>query len=241
MAFLIGWLVGRRVRRGHTGIAPLQTQTRISFADRLRQGMRHGLVELVDHVGPWLLAGLAIAALVEPLLSADWLKELPWGADVVIFTILGMPAYVCASGATPLAAVLIAGGVSPGAAIAFLLSGPGTNVTTFGVLSKLHGRAIAVAFGATMLILGVGTGIAINLLVERGKLVVPAITEHSATPLQIVSLVFLSMIFAASILRQGPRGFVGQVLSPYETGAGDGHDHGHEHEHDHGHKHDDCC
>ena len=44
--------------------------------------------------------------------------------------LFGMPAYVCASGATPLVAVLIYKGASPGAVLAFLLTGPATNITT---------------------------------------------------------------------------------------------------------------
>src|SRR5262249_2353500 len=154
----------------------------------LRQGLRYGLVEVVDHVGPWLVAGLAVAALIEPLLAAPWLTHLPWGLDVLLFTLLGMPAYVCASGAPPLAAVLIANGVSPGAAIAFLLSGPGTNVTCFGVLSKLHGRRVAAFFGAAMVVVGMIVGLGVNLLVERGAVAVPTLAHEHGSALQIACL-----------------------------------------------------
>ena len=44
---------------------------------------------------------------------------MPRMAQVALFAVIGMPVYVCASGATPLAAVLIAAGLSPGAAVAF--------------------------------------------------------------------------------------------------------------------------
>ena len=72
-----------------------------------------------------LSRGLLPGEVLKPLL-----ERVPTGADVFVMALVGMPLYVCASGATPLAAALIAAGVSPGAGIAFLLSGPATNITT---------------------------------------------------------------------------------------------------------------
>ena len=106
--------------------------------------LRYGFVDAVEDTGSWLLAGLGIAAILTPHLNPDLLRSLPAGVDVPIAALLGLPLYVCASGSTPLAAVLVAQGVSPGAAIAFLLTGPATNITTYGVLSSMHGRRIAV-------------------------------------------------------------------------------------------------
>ena len=88
---------------------------------------RAGFVELVDGTAPWIVLGLAIAAAAEP-----WLVQMLWAQwsdvlEVAVFALLGMPIYVCAAGATPLIAVLLAAGVSPGAALAFLLTGPATN------------------------------------------------------------------------------------------------------------------
>jgi hypothetical protein len=189
----------------------------------------------VDHVGPWLIAGIAIAALVEPILHSDLLRRWPVGADVLLFAGVGMPLYVCASGATPLAAVLVANGASPGAALAFLLSGPATNITTFGVLSKIHGKRAALLFGAAILGLSIGLGLLTNLVIGevRGT---PSGEGHAHGWLHIGSLVVLTAVFAASVLRQGPRGFVGQVLDPYGH-ENEEHDHSHLHRHDGANEH----
>ena len=40
------------------------SDSRQSLAQRLQQGLRFGLVELVDHTGPWIVAGLLLAALL---------------------------------------------------------------------------------------------------------------------------------------------------------------------------------
>ncbi len=210
-----------------------------SWSRRLRLGLRHGLTEVVDHTAPWILVGLAIAALVKPLLGADTLASLPHGLDVVVFAALGMPAYVCASGATPLAAVLIASGLSPGAALAFLLCGPATNITTLGVLAQLHARRAALAFATAMASIAIAGGLAVNALV--GTLEVPALGEtahgHGGL-LAVLSLALVSALIIASMLRLGIRGFLSILTGSH--GAGHGHAPVRRHA-SHGHGHTSCC
>ncbi len=238
VAFVIGWGIGRLAKRIEVPKAATASDgepTTSRFA-KFRAGLRFGFVDIVDHTGPWLVLGIAIASIAAPLLRAEWLMMLPWGADIVIFTLLGMPTYVCASGATPLAAVLIYAGVSPGAAIAFLLAGPATNMTTFGILAKAHGRSIAFAFAGAMASLSVSVGLAINIfLPDIGGLALDALADEKPSMIELFSLGLLALIFAASLLRQGPRGYIGQVLAPYDDDD-DCHDHDHG-GHDHGHAH----
>ncbi|MBT8492828.1 MAG: permease, partial [Deltaproteobacteria bacterium] len=140
VALVVGRVVGALAKpSGEIKAAPA-AEVRGNLVSRLRKGLSFGFRDIVDDTGPWILFGLVIAALAEPLLDEGWMTQLPWGADVLIFAVLGIPMYVCASGATPLAAVLIHKGVSPGAAVAFLLAGPATNMTTFGILTQLHSR-----------------------------------------------------------------------------------------------------
>jgi hypothetical protein len=141
------------------------------------------------------------------------LFSLPVFLEVPLFALLGIPAYVCASGATPLAAVLIGKGVSPGAALAFLLTGPATNITTFGILSQLHGKKAALAFGLCMAFVSIILGYGVNLLFPN--LSVPAVTPLAAERLSLfnsLALITLAGVFLASLLRQGPRHFIGQIL-----------------------------
>ena len=132
--------------------------------DKLLGGIKTGLGTLVDHTGPWILVGLVVAALVGPLVKDSWLAGSDPYLQVVLFAMLGIPVYVCASGATPMVAVLLVGGVSPGAALAFLLTGPATNVVTFGVITDLHGRKAAVFFCVMMASFAVAIGLAVNYL-----------------------------------------------------------------------------
>ncbi len=146
---------------------------------------------------------------------------------MLLFALLGMPFYVCASGATPLAAVLIHKGVSPGAALAFLLVGPVTNGTTFGVLARLHSPRIALAFGGMMAGLTVGIGLLANLFMPRGHgIALYAEASADASAFQILAVIAFTVVIALSVLRQGPRGFVAQILNPYGDDRHDDHSHG---------------
>lgn len=211
---LLAALALGRVLRLRSGLAtpPVDDAAPLDRATRVKAGLRFGLGELVDHTLPWVLVGLAVAAICQPLLAHAGLEALPAGLDVLIFALIGAPLYVCATGATPLAAVLIFAGVSPGAAIAFLLTGPATNVTTFGVLARLHGKRGAALFGVGMLGLAVGAGLLVNLVVPTPTL--PPLNlgaAHHPSLIQMISLGLLGLMLLASLFRQGPRGLIGQI------------------------------
>ena len=240
IALLIGAVLGRVVQRRWPGKSPDEStiieRQPARLADRVRAGLRFGFGDVVDHTAPWIVFGIAVASLAEPALHDTWLAALPWGIDVLLFALLGMPFYVCASGATPLAAVLIHKGVSPGAALAFLLVGPVTNGTTFGVLSRLHSPRMALAFGGMLAGLTVGLGLLVNGFMPRsGGIALYAEASADASALQILALIAFTAVIALSVLRQGPRGFVAQILNPYGDDRHDGHGHGRP---DHAHSHD---
>jgi hypothetical protein len=185
----------------------------IPFNQRVWNGLRVGLGEVVDFTGPWILFGLCIAAVAHPLLEGGWLAQIPPLWQVPLFTLLGLPTYVCASGATPLVAVLIFSGVSPGAALAFLLTGPATNVTTFGVMGKLHGRKIALVFSFTIIGLALSLGYLVNFLVPNiARVSMEEISGHASTPFSWVCLILLGSAYLFSLLRRGARHFIGELF-----------------------------
>ena len=181
-----------------------------------------GTAEVLETTAPWILVGLAVAAIAEPLLRSGWVNEFAGGFDVALFAILGMPVYVCAAGATPLVAVLIFTGVSPGAGLAFLLTGPATNVTTFGVLQRLHGRKIALAFGASMTLLAVVLGSAVNRFLTFGEFPAFAQEHDMGVGFQEMCLVAVTMLFRFTFLRRGPRAFVGELFDMGGEGGDEG-------------------
>src|SRR5262249_1234135 len=109
--------LGRPTPRSDAPPPILSMAPRQAWSDRLWSGIGQGLGDTVDHRSPWIMIGLAIAAFAEPLLDGEAVAHVsPW-LQVPVSALLGVPMYVCASGATPLVAILLHKGVSPGAAI----------------------------------------------------------------------------------------------------------------------------
>lgn len=212
VALVVGTLIGSLVKSRDRGV-----DEDVVFEDG--GGIRGAWTftrDVIDDTAPWLVAGILIAAAFDTgalgALSAwpDWL-------EVLAFAVLGIPVYVCASGATPVAAALIVAGVSPGAALAFLVAGPATNVTTFGVLSKLHGRSIAIGFGAAVAGLAFASGVSLNLVWEAASFETSALADHEHAgavwgAVQWASLSVIGFLFADCVLRRGPRGFMAEVF-----------------------------
>jgi uncharacterized protein len=183
-----------------------------AFGDRLARAVRSGFGEMVDHTAPWILAGLLVAALAAPILQESWLTRLPAGLDVVAFAMIGLPLYVCASASTPLVAVLVAAGVSPGAGLALLLTGPASNISTIGILTRLHGRRFAVGFAVSMTVCAIGLGVAVNLLFPTLSTTQPTlVTDVEGTPWQLAAVAACGLLYLASVVRQGARGFLGEL------------------------------
>lgn len=214
IAFVIAWLMSRVLKQKKALPVVVDSGERTA-GEKLKRGVRFALFELVDTTAPWMLLGLLLAAIAGPLLEQVDL-QLSNSLEVLLFASLGLLVYVCASGATPLVAAMIAAGVSPGAGLAFLLTGPASNVSTFGVFSELHGRRAAILFASLMIGAGVIVGLVTNfLLPEYGGAVSSHLHDHEHDNwywMQIVSVILIGGLFLSSFIRQGGRQFFGHLL-----------------------------
>jgi len=190
--------------------------------------------ELLYHVAPWTVVGLIAAAYVQSVLPSESLGGFrAYGLDVGIVSLIAVPSYVCAASATPLAAVLLAKGMSPGAVLVGLLLGPATNLATVGFLRKAFGgRATFIGIGA--LVLGAwAMAAAVNAVgipIELGGVVD---SQHEHGWMTLVAALLLGLALVRSVWRSGLRAW----LASLGEGLGGGHHH-HHHGHDHhGHDH----
>jgi uncharacterized membrane protein YraQ (UPF0718 family)/copper chaperone CopZ len=120
--------------------------------NRLQAALRYGFETLPRDIGQALLVGLVLAAVIAVLIPAGSLERFLGGGVVPILVMMtvGVPLYVCATGSVPLAAGFIHAGVSPGAALAFLIAGPATNAATVTTLLRVLGRRTTVIYLATV-------------------------------------------------------------------------------------------
>ncbi|MDQ7782659.1 MAG: SO_0444 family Cu/Zn efflux transporter [Desulfomonilaceae bacterium] len=121
---------------------PAEHRRHHSFGEKLRAGSRFAMNELLEDLATWFLIGVILAGTISALVP-DWFIAHSLGSGFLAYLamlVAGLPMYVCATMSTPIAAALIVKGLSPGAALVFLVAGPATNVATITMVGGLLGR-----------------------------------------------------------------------------------------------------
>lgn len=130
-------------------------------AKKLLGGVSHAFGDLLADIGGWFLIGVLVAGAITALLPdqalGNWLGSGPW--PMLAALAVAIPLYVCATASTPLAAAMVLKGLSPGAALVFLLAGPATNAATLTVVTRLLGRRAAAAYLGSIAIASLGLGL----------------------------------------------------------------------------------
>jgi len=146
---------------------------------RLLGGLRYAFGSLLKDIGQWLMLGILIAGIISFLVPDDFIAAYLGGGfgSLLLMLLVGIPLYICASASTPIAAALVLKGLSPGAALVFLLAGPATNAATLTVIAKHLGKAATaiylLAIAACSLALGwltnaIYSGFAIDITAWAG-------------------------------------------------------------------------
>ena len=113
----------------------------------------YAFIELLQDIAKWLVIGFLAAALISVALPNDFFSQFQGLGfiEIIVILLASVPIYICATGSIPIAAVLLLKGVSPGAALVFLMAGPATNVATITVLGKTMGRKSLIVYLATII------------------------------------------------------------------------------------------
>ena len=139
-----------------------------SMLQRMREGLGYAFGELLKDIGGWLLVGVAIAGLISFLVPDDFFTFLQGHnfISMLAMLIIGIPLYICASASTPVAAALILKGISPGAALVFLLAGPATNAATLTLVGRFWGRATTIVYLSSIALCSLALGALTDLLYD---------------------------------------------------------------------------
>jgi uncharacterized membrane protein YraQ (UPF0718 family) len=114
---------------------------------------------------PYFLVGILITALFDLYFPKTLILQLfgqNKGVGVLLAASLGVPVYVCGGGTIPLLRLWLQRGMSPGSAIAFMITGPATKLTNLSALKIILGArnfAIYIAYNLAF-------GIAVGLLTD---------------------------------------------------------------------------
>ena len=100
-----------------------------------------------DFASP-LFWGLIAGAIITTFMPENMIEYLSSNIFITYLIILlfSMPLYICATASLPIAASLIAAGLSGGAAFILLSAGPATNSVTMGVVLKTLGKKALIIY-----------------------------------------------------------------------------------------------
>ncbi|MXX40841.1 MAG: hypothetical protein F4Z85_22755 [Gemmatimonadetes bacterium] len=207
---LVNWLQGITNRQS-TAEVPTNNQG-LDFKKLVKHILRYGFIEIADDILFALLVGVVLGgvlflALPSDLMAHEYARYLSYPVMVLI----GVPLYICASASTPIAAALVAKGVSPGAALIFLMTGPATNTGTIAIIVSQFGSRFASIYVAAVIAVTVVLGIAIDALLLAAGLAISVNLDASHAPaVQLLqwgsALLLIALIvwrFRAGALRRG--------------------------------------
>ncbi|MCL7486585.1 MAG: SO_0444 family Cu/Zn efflux transporter [Desulfobulbaceae bacterium] len=190
---------------------PQEHQNHHTMTQKLVQGIRYAAIELWgDIAGPFFI-GVLLAGIIYVVIPEDFFTSYLGGGfgSMLIMLVLGIPLYICATASTPIAAAFILKGVSPGAALVFLLVGPATNIMSVSVLTRLLGKRATILYLVSIAIVSVLFGLGLDKVYELTGLSARATigTATEIVPLWLKTgsaavLVLLSAPLCISFLRR---------------------------------------
>lgn len=135
-----------------------------TFFEKLRAGFRFAIFDLWGDLAAWFFVGLILAGLITVLIPDDvFAKYMGSGLPAMLLMLaVGIPLYICATASTPIAAALILKGVSPGAALVFLLAGPATNIASLTVLTGVLGKRATAIYLTSIAVSAVVFGLLVD-------------------------------------------------------------------------------
>jgi len=175
---------------------------------RASRALHYGFVTLPEDIGKALLVGLLIAGFISALVPDDYLSGI-LGAGIgamFVMMLLGIPVYVCATASVPVAAALIAKGVSPGAALVFLMTGPATNAAAITTIWKIMGRRTAILYLLTVALTALAAGMSLDyIFTARGGSAAPSMPGMIPGFVKIASAFILLAVLGVAIWRSSRR------------------------------------
>lgn len=131
-----------------------------SIKERITSVFRYAFVDMVKEIGPELLLGLALAAMVAAVVPVGRFIEsyLSGGLGYLFSLFLGLLMYICSTASVPLVDAFVSQGMNIGAGMVLLLVGPITSWGTILVLRKEFGTRTMAIYLAVIAIMSLALG-----------------------------------------------------------------------------------
>lgn len=188
--------------RGNEGIEEgiTEAQTR---RGGLRSVIAYAYGELLDDIAPYFIGGLIVTGIIGALIPDGALQNPAFNGfpAMVVMLFVGIPLYVCATGSTPMAAMLIMKGLNPGAALVFLLAGPATNATSLAVLTRIVGRGAVALYLISIAIFSLLGGLLLDAIYANSSYEPTAIVGTGGDLIPNWLQIPLTLVMAALLVR----------------------------------------
>lgn len=116
---------------------------------------------------PFIILGVGIGAIIHGFLPADLVVRIA-GSDnplaVPASAIIGIPLYLRVSTMVPIAASLIAKGMSIGAVVALIIGGAGASLPEMAMLKGIFKYPLLIAFITSVMVMAISAGFMINFV-----------------------------------------------------------------------------
>jgi uncharacterized membrane protein YraQ (UPF0718 family) len=143
----------------------------LGFGQKIKNAVVYGYGKLLSDFMGWLLIGIGFAALIQTYIPPTLLSEYGDGIfAMLIAVVISIPMYICATASTPVAAGLMLSGISPGAALVFMLTGPATNIATLMVVKNELGIRSLMAYLTGVIVTALVMGLTLDWMVEYFQL-----------------------------------------------------------------------
>ena len=167
---------------------------------RLWASIKYAFVELWGDLAIWFAFGLLLSGIITVWIPQEIFASYLGGGftSMLIMLAAGIPIYICASASAPIAAALILKGVSPGAALVFLLVGPATNMASLSILTGLMGKRAALRYLLVLAISSVSFGLLLDKVYQwagiSAQAVVGQASEFMPHSIQLVGAIILIIL-----------------------------------------------
>jgi uncharacterized membrane protein YraQ (UPF0718 family) len=139
----------------------------IKLLDKVKAAFVFGYGKLLRDFMVWFLIGLFFAAVVTTFVPENFLTQYGQGVfAMLVIVLISVPMYICATASTPLAVGLLLSGITPGAALVFMLTGPATNIATLMVIKNELGKRELVIYLIAIVVSAVSSGLLLDYLFE---------------------------------------------------------------------------
>lgn len=175
-----------------------------SIVSKLFRAVKYGFYTLPRDLGWPLLAGLFVAALISAFLPPDVFGKYVGSGilAMLIMMALGIPVYVCATASVPIAVAMLAKGVSAGAVLVFLMTGPATNAASIAMVWKMFGKKAMAAYLSSVAFTALLAGWALDFTINAiGYKSSAELCEHGAGGGGDLWAIAMLAIFGFSILK----------------------------------------